>query len=411
MDFMPPIAQRGMRIQTAVSLREPDRVPFVPTFNNFYQLGYGVSFGDSMRDVSTLDGALDAVLDRFEPDLINLPTVFPAPAMERAVSTCCRFPGKLYNLGDDVPYQYIDKQFVTDEDFDDFLRDPSWFLFQKVLPQKYAAFGPLAMLNPNAMMNSVIYSLAAFGAPPMQATLQAMMDTGKLIMDNLDKCAAQAMHAVERGFIPFGGATCMCPFDEYADHIRGIMEACMDCIEEPERLEKALEICERHIPAFINTAKMQHAKYVFVPLHCGVDDFMSLENYKRFYWPGLKKVIEAIIAEDMTPLVICEGKYRTRLEVLADVPKGKVIYFFEDVDLVKAKEILGGVACIAGGMPTEYLMFGDKQRVIDHTKRMIDTLAPGGGYIMSNSLALDQVKMENMEAWKDTVFSYGKYMK
>ena len=93
------------------------------------------------------------------------------------------------------------------------------------------------------------------------------------------------------------------------------------------------------------------------------------------------------------------------------MPKGKVIYFFEDVDLVKAKEILGGTACIAGGMPTEYLMYGDKQRVIDHTKRMIDLLAPGGGYVMSNSLALDQVKMENMEAWKDTVFSYGKYMK
>jgi len=142
-----------------------------------------------------------------------------------------------------------------------------------------------------------------------------------------------------------------------------------------------------------------------------MDNFMSLENYKRFYWPGLKKLLNLLIDEGMTPIVMCEGKYQTRLEVLADVPKGKVIYFFEDVDLVKAKEILGGTACIAGGMPTEYLMYGDKQRVIDHTKRMIDLLAPGGGYIMSNSLALDQVKMENMEAWKDTVFSYGKYLK
>ncbi len=411
MDFMPPIAQRGMRVQTAVALQEPDRVPFVPTFNNFFQLNYGVSFGDSMRDISTIDGALDKFMDRYEPDLFNLPAIFPSPAMERAVSTCCRFPGELYKLGDDVPYQYIDKQFLRDEDFDAFLKDPNWFLFQKVLPQKYAAFGGLALLNPTAMCNSVIYSLAPFGTPPVQAALQAMIDTGNLIMDNLGKCAAQAQHAVERGFIPFGGATCMCPFDEYADHIRGIMEACMDCIEEPERLEAALEICEQHIPTFIANAKMQHAQYVFVPLHCGVDDFMSLENYKRFYWPGLKKVLNAIIDEGMTPLVICEGKYRTRLEVLADVPKGKVIYFFEDVGLVKAKEILGDVACIAGGMPTEYLMMGDKQRVIDHTKRMIDLLAPGGGYIMSNTLALDQVKMENMEAWKDTVFSYGKYMK
>ena len=409
MDQLPPIVQRGMRVQTAVSLHEPDRVPFIPTWNNFYQLEYGVSFQDSMTDPFTLNAALDHLLDRYEPDLVYMPTVFPIPAMERAGSTQCRFPGPYHNLPADTPYQYIDKQFLQDEDYDAFLKDPDWFLFQKVLPQKYANFGGVALLNPPAMCNSVIYSLGVLGAPPVQETLKAMLDTGSLVMENLGKCAAQAQHTVERGFIPFGGATIMTPFDEFADHIRGIMEACMDCIEEPERLEAALEICSRHIPTFIANAKMQHAEYMFIPLHCGVDDFMSLENYKRFYWPGLKKVILASIDAGMTPIVICEGKYRTRLEVLADVPKGKVIYFFEEVDLVKAKQILGDVACIGGGMPTEYLMMGDKQRVIDHTKGMIDLLAPGGGYIMTNTIAIDQVKTENLEAWKDTLFDYGRY--
>ena len=409
MQGLPPIALRDMRIQKAVSLQEPDRVPFIPTWNNFYQLEYGVSFGESMRDPFTLNAALDHVLDRYEPDLVYLPTVFPSLAMERAGSTCARFPGKMYGLGDEVPYQYIDKQFLSDEDYDHFLKDPNWFLFSKVLPQKYTSLGALGMLNPVAMCNSTIYSLGVFGAPPMQAALQAMMETGSLIMENLGKCAAQAQHTVERGFIPFGGAVCLCPFDEFADHIRGIMDACMDCIEEPERLRAALEICESHIPTFIANAKMQHAKYLFVPLHCGVDDFMSLENYKKFYWPGLKKVLLAAIENDMTPIVMCEGKYHTRLEVLADVPKGKVIYLFEDTDLLKAKKVLGDVACIGGGMPTEYLMMGDKQRVIDQTKKMIDLLAPGGGFIMTNTIAIDQVKTENLEAWKDTVFEYGKY--
>ena len=409
MQGLPPIALRDMRIQQAVALTEPDRVPFIPTWNNFYQLEYGVSFGASMRDPFTLNQALDHVLDRYEPDLVYLPTVFPSLAMDRARSLCARFPGEMYGLGDEVPYQYIDKQFLQDEDFDKFLKDPNWFLFQKVLPQKYGILGGLQLLNPVALCNSTIYSLGVFGTPPMQETLKALMEAGNLIMENLGKCAAQAQHTVERGFIPFGGAVCLCPFDEYADHIRGIMEACMDCIEEPERLEAALEICEQHIPNFIASAKMQHAKYLFVPLHCGVDDFMSLDNYKRFYWPGLKKVIMAAIEADMTPVVMCEGKYHTRLEVLADVPRGKVIYLFEDTDLLKAKKILGDVACIGGGMPTEYLMMGDRQRVIDHTKKMIDLLAPGGGFVMSNTIAIDQVKTENLEAWKDTLFEYGKY--
>ncbi len=409
MNGMPPIAVRGMRVQQAVALTEPDRVPFIPTWNNYYQLEYGVSFGESMRDPLTTMAGLDHVLDRYEPDLVYLPTTFSSLAMDRAGSVWSRYPGEFHKLGDEIPYQYVDKQFLTDEDFDKFLKDPNWFFFQKILPQKYANFGGLALLNPSAMMNSCIYSLGVFGAPPVQAALQAMMDTGNLVMENLGKCAALAQHTVERGFIPFGGATCMCPFDEYADHIRGIMEACMDCIEEPERLEAALEICEQHIPTFIANAKMQHAQYLFIPLHCGVDDFMSLENYKKFYWPGLKKVIMAAIEAEMTPIVICEGKYHTRLEVLADVPKGKVIYFFEDTDLVKAKKVLGDVACIGGGMPTEYLMMGDKQRVIDQTKKTLDLLAPGGGFIMTNTIAIDQVKTENLEAWKDTLFEYGKY--
>lgn len=49
------------------------------------------------------------------------------------------------------------------------------------------------------------------------------------------------------------------------------------------------------------------------------------------------------------------------------------------------------------------------QEVADQTKKMLDLCAPGGGFIMTNSLALDQVKRENMDAWKETLFTYGQY--
>lgn len=410
MNGMPPIAVRGMRVQQAVSLQAPDRVPFIPCFNNFYQYEYGVSVQESMTHPLSLMDALDKVIDRYEPDLLYMPTVFPIPAMESSGFTAGRWAGPYYGLPENTPYQYIDHQYLEDEDYDAFLADPTRFVLHKILPQKHSAYAGLAMVEPFSLCNQAIYSQAPFGIPPVRAALEAMIKTGQLVMENLDAMTKMSMHAVERGFIPFGAATCMAPFDEFADHVRGLLQTCMDCITEPERLTQALEIWgERTIPASIANAKMQHAQYLFIPLHCGVDNFMSLENYEKFYWPGLKKVIMAAIEADMTPVVLCEGKYYTRLNVLADVPKGKVVYFFEDTDFAEAKRILGDVACIGGGMPTDYLMMGDKQRVIDHTKKMIDLLAPGGGYIMTNSLALDHVKTENMEAWKDTVFEYGKY--
>ena len=57
-------------------------------------------------------------------------------------------------------------------------------------------------------------------------------------------------------------------------------------------------------------------KRVWIWLHKGVDDFMSVEQYETFYWPSLKAMLEGFVAEGLNPVVYCEGKYNTRLETL-----------------------------------------------------------------------------------------------
>lgn len=156
-------------------------------------------------------------------------------------------------------------------------------------------------------------------------------------------------------------------------------------------------------------AKMAHQEYVFIPLHCGVDNFMSVENYEAHYWPSLKRCIDELTAAGLTPVIFCEGKYHTRLDIIKNVEPGKVIYCFEDVDMVEAKKKLGDKACIAMGMNTSTLMHKTPQDVEDEVKRTLDILAPGGGYISANSVALDYVSSENMHAWRDAIEKYGKY--
>ena len=94
---------------------------------------------------------------------------------------------------------------------------------------------------------------------------------------------------------------------------------------------------------------------------------------------------------------------------MKDVPKGQVVYFFEKQDMKKAKEILGDTACIAGNLDTGLLMHGTPEAVTEETKRLLDICAPGGGYIMSNSISLDNCKRENLIAWRQTVSDCGKY--
>jgi hypothetical protein len=77
---------------------------------------------------------------------------------------------------------------------------------------------------------------------------------------------------------------------------------------------------------------------------------MSLNQFEKFYWLGLKATILALIEAEFTPYVFCEGDYTSRLPYLLEIPPGKIICRFDHTDIYKAKKVLDGHHCIAGGM-------------------------------------------------------------
>ena len=186
-------------------------------------------------------------------------------------------------------------------------------------------------------------------------------------------------------------------------------DACADLYERPEEV---MSYCEEQLAGTLQMIKFQGmvmpGKHVFMALHKGMDGFMSDEHYREFYWNHLQIIINAIIDAGMVPYIYTEGKYNTRLECLKEVPKGKVIYHFEEVDMAEAKRVLGDTATISGGFPVYLLDYGTKEQVIDECKRLIDVCAPGGGFIFETSCGMDLAKRENVEAMVETVRTYGK---
>jgi uroporphyrinogen-III decarboxylase len=214
----------------------------------------------------------------------------------------------------------------------------------------------------------------------------------------------------EMGF-PVGAKFAVnCPFDMFADNMRGIMQVLVDMRERPDELMEVIDKMEViSINNAVNTIRATGAQFCFIPLHNGVDEFMSREDYLKFYWKGLKNLMDAIIAEGCIPYVFCEGKYKTRLDIISDVPKGKVIYMFEETDIKLVKETVGQVACICGNLETALLMFGSKAQVGDGVKRMLDVCAPGGGFIMDISIGLEECNMKNLEVFFESAMKYGVY--
>ena len=102
-----------------------------------------------------------------------------------------------------------------------------------------------------------------------------------------------------------------------------------------------------------------------------------------------------------TPQELVEGPYTSRLETISDVPEGKIIYWFENVDMVKAKAILGGKVCIMGNVPMSLLATGTVEQVQEYCGKLLNSVGSDGGYIMSSAAVLDDAKFDNVRALID----------
>ena len=403
-------AERMQRLETAISLGEPDRVPFVPQAVDFVATAYGLSQYDMMKDMRNMIPCLEKYLNRFQPDLVWPVFGYSIDPCELLGANYIRMPGPSHGLPLNSGFQVLDETYLEDDEFDEYLMDPTHFMLTKVLPRKYKALEPLSKLNFREIVDmKMMMEFTTLAQPDVKAAMDTLMLGGQLMMRTAQQNRAISEYIRSRGFASIGGTT-HAPFDVYADCLRGLIQAVMDTKLYPDEVLAVTERIEQmSVDRFVAGIKARGEKFVFIPLHAAGDEFMSCDDYATFYWPGLKRTIEKLAAAGITPFVFCEGKYNTRLEFLKDVPKGKVVYMFEQVDIAKAKKELEGIACICGNFPTTLLVAGTKEQVVDETKKLIDTCAPGGGFIMNCSITLNDCKMENYEAWYETTMTYGVY--
>ena len=123
-----------------------------------------------------------------------------------------------------------------------------------------------------------------------------------------------------------------------------------------------------------------------------------------------EKVIMNLIEEGFIPTVLWEGDCTSRLETIRDIPKGKAIYWFEQTDIFKAKDILGDTVCIRGNVPATLLCIGNPGDVETYCKKLIDVVGKGGGFILDGAIGIpDDARPENVKVMADTTRKYGVY--
>lgn len=202
----------------------------------------------------------------------------------------------------------------------------------------------------------------------------------------------------------------LAPFDTVADLLRGTRGTAMDMYRQPEKL---LEAIERIIPLTLQSVKdmseFSVGPTVFIPMHKGDDSFMSDKQFEKFYWPSFRKLLLSIIEAGLVPSMVVDGTYNRRLEYIKDLPKGSVVWVFEKTDMALAKKVLGGHACIGGNVTGSLVRTGTPEDVKKYCRWLIDTCAPGGGYILSMGVSVDKANPDNFHAMVQTAKEYGVY--
>jgi uroporphyrinogen-III decarboxylase len=209
-----------------------------------------------------------------------------------------------------------------------------------------------------------------------------------------------------------GGGTSKAPYDLIGDSMRGFTGVIMDMYRRPEKLMDAMEaLVPILIEMGIKTARMGAAPTVAFALHKGADGFMSVEQFKTFYWEPLRKVVMALIEEGLVPRLGAQGGYNSRLEIIRDVPKGKVIWAMgQATDMARAKETVGTVACLSGNIPASLIHSGTPAEITAHCQKLIETAGKGGGYLYATAQGVNRFsRIENVKAMIEAGRKYGGY--
>ena len=184
----------------------------------------------------------------------------------------------------------------------------------------------------------------------------------------------------------------------------------IDMFQRPDKLHEAMErLVHIAVDEAVAGANASDCPIVMMPLHKGTGGFMSNKQYETFYWPTFKKLLMGMIDEGLVPMPFAEGNYESRLEIIKDMPRSSIVWWFEHMDMAKAKVILGDIACIAGNVPVTLLCTGTPQDVKERCRKLIEVCAPGGGYILTGGASMDKGNPDNLRAVMEAAKEFGVY--
>ena len=406
---------RTERLISAYNLEESDRVPLSGAIGMLPFSEAGLNYHDSINNPDKAGAAIRAFNRQHAEELDSIArwayVGIAAPALNILGIKMYAYPGHGMPEGG-IGFQFVEGEYMFEDEYDAFLRDPSDFWIRTYLPRAFQVFEPCTNFAPLTEVveinNMHLWDLARLDVQDM---LEKMLAAGRELNRYQELQTIDQAEALLYGF-PLSPPAffAKAPFDTIGDTLRGTRQVIMDMFRKPEKLLEAVDlVADLTIRSVLDSPRVTESIIVRFPLHKGADGWMSQEQFLKFYWPSLRKVINAFTDEGLLVNLFAEGSYDSRLELVNEFPKGSIVWQFDRTNMTRAKSVLGDMCCLEGNIPSSLLVAGEPKDVVAECRGLIEVCGSGGGYILGPGAIPEQPKLENLRAMAEAVREYGAY--
>ncbi|HXZ23347.1 MAG TPA: uroporphyrinogen decarboxylase family protein [Methanomassiliicoccales archaeon] len=194
-----------------------------------------------------------------------------------------------------------------------------------------------------------------------------------------------------------------------AMQLRGAAAATFDMVNEPELLKKLLRKCAEFDLEFMKVAFADGADHLVIDDSLSSGDFLTHEQFHEFSEPYDDEIANRCREYSFESIVHVCGNSHNLLDKMLDIDTDG-ISIDEDVAVDEVKKVARSknrrVAVVGNVCPSRTLLLGDRDAVVEATKKAIDegvdAVAPGCNLEMYTSI-------ENLKAMVETTKNYGIY--
>jgi uroporphyrinogen-III decarboxylase len=394
---------RWKRILDCIALRQPDRMP-VALYATFWLAKYGgISCKQLMYDPDKCAELAGRAIREFEPDAYSPMLVATAcgASLDALGYKQVQWPG--HGVGDNQPYQYLDREYMKAEEYDEFIFDPTGYYLHTYLPRIASAFEGFEELPhfPGLHYFRLVAGIRPFARPRVRKALEQVIRAAEEVETYVNHYFAFERRMAELGYPPTNGVTSVSPYDFIADYFRGARGIMTDLFRHKDKLLAALDKAQvfllRHT---IAAARSSGNPVVLIPVHWAPDAFMSDAQFRTFWWPPFRKMMLGMIEAGLVPMPLWEADCTKRLEIIRDIPPASCIYWFERTDMVKANAVLGDVTALRGNLGASLMTTGKPEDVDAAVKHLAeDVFHKSGKLILDCAFGIpDETPVENVRA-------------